>query len=38
LRGKVIGSEEEVDVYQGMKELLQGMDDVDAIGILSSYL
>lgn len=32
LRGKVIGSEEEVDVFQGLKGILEGMDNVEEIG------
>ena len=32
LRGKVIGSEEEVDIFQGLRTILEEMDDIDGIG------
>jgi hypothetical protein len=34
LRGKMIGSEEEVDIFQGLKGMLEDMDDVEDIGQL----
>jgi len=41
LRGKLIGSAEEVEVYHGLKEVLSSMPDIDDIGtshiILVSY-
>lgn len=35
LRGKVIGSEEEVDILSGLKGVLEDMDNVEEIGQLS---
>lgn len=34
LRGKVIGSEEEVDILEGLRGILQDMTDVDEISEL----
>lgn len=32
LRGKLLGSEEEVDVFDGLREVLREIPDVDSIG------
>lgn len=32
LRGKTIGSAEEVEVYEGLRDVLEDMGDIDAIG------
>jgi hypothetical protein len=32
LRGKLIGSAEEVEVYEGLKDVLSGMPDLEGIG------
>jgi hypothetical protein len=38
LRGKLIGSAEEVEVYQGLKDVLSNMTSVDDIGQYSPLL
>lgn len=32
LRGKTIGSAEEVEVYEGLRDVLEDMGDIDSIG------